>query len=589
MKNFYFGIFSVILLIGISNISVAQVDTLTVDPGLGTLNAAIVANGGNVVYKLQAGMWYGLDGIIESSITMNHLQIVGEKTSGLPAIVQVGNTPEGAVFNSLITTYCNLTLKNLFLSDQDFAGNVGTYVISLNAPVKLVVDNCVIDPAGINYTFYGENLSNGTSLFLTNSQIIRNGQMAGPNDGGWLAGTCWDTLWVENNTFVSSGQDFIGGAFTREPDNSFIWINHNTFLWHDVWIKKSYDDKDFFFTNNLMHDISIFAQLYAWGQFFPDYRLGNTMLSLTSIDTAAYLDAEGKLVNETLPSQRKVFWQRNLQYTSPPLKNLVAWAKKDKNTDLYFIPMLWDDDTPADYASIPVVSPADSSRENRILHDRVNWPFMKYNHNLYDVDPEYNDPMIYNINDSVGEHIVGWFDAAIFASGGDINALPSYNWDIDKWNNTPLQQYPTIWPRFDGSYKNPELLTASIEGLPLGDLNWFPKAKARWESEKDLIEAHILALNEEQYVLQTGVDFSVINPNSFSAFPNPSADIVTVKCDKGLKVVKLYDVTGKLLLEIAMQNLLTKDIDITKFENGLYIIKAESTGGEVFSGKFVKK
>ena len=34
-------------------------DILVVDPGSGTLNAAIEANGGDKIYQLQAGQWYG--------------------------------------------------------------------------------------------------------------------------------------------------------------------------------------------------------------------------------------------------------------------------------------------------------------------------------------------------------------------------------------------------------------------------------------------------------------------------------------------------------------------------------------------------
>ncbi|MDR3626945.1 MAG: hypothetical protein P4L45_08940, partial [Ignavibacteriaceae bacterium] len=45
-------LFSVILL--------AQ-DTINVAVGYGTLNEAIKTNGGNKVYKLQAGGWYGLN------------------------------------------------------------------------------------------------------------------------------------------------------------------------------------------------------------------------------------------------------------------------------------------------------------------------------------------------------------------------------------------------------------------------------------------------------------------------------------------------------------------------------------------------
>ena len=285
-------------------------DTVTVDQGLGTLEAAIAENGGDKVYKLTAGAWYGLTSIVEVNDTTmkgagKGLVIIGEETDGLPATIQVGVDGAGAIFPWLFRTFNDLTIKNVFLTAQDFSGVAGPGVIGIAGKAKVVIDNCVMDPSGVNRTIGGGDPADGSQLWLTNNLIMNNGHMQGPNDGGWLGGMAWDTLWVENNTFVSSGQDFIGTPFHSVPNNNFIWINHNTFLWHDVWIKKSYNDQNFYFTNNLMQDISIYSQLYAWGQFFPDYKQGNTMLSLLCIDT---LELEGGGL-ETLPSERNMFWE----------------------------------------------------------------------------------------------------------------------------------------------------------------------------------------------------------------------------------------------------------------------------------------
>ncbi len=575
------------LLMGFGITTMAQ-DTLVVTPGLGTLNAAITANGDAKIYKLQAGQWYGLDAIIEAGPELSGLTIIGEKTSGLPAVIQVGNAADGSVFPSLINTFTHLTLKNVFLADQDFSGTIGTTVIVLNAPVRIVIDNCVIDPAGINYTFGGGATADHSKLFLTNSQILRNGYISSPNDGGWFQQMQFDTLWIENNTFVSSGQDLLARGFHSQPNNDFIWINHNTILWHDVWLKKSYNDQNFYFTNNLMVDPSIYAQMYTWGQFFPDYRQGNTMLSLTCVDTASYDDGTGKLVLETLPSQRKMFWQRNLQYNSPQLKSLVSNAKTKYNGDLYLIPMLWDKDTPADYAGIPVVSPADSSRENRILYGDAQWPYMKYNHNMYDMNPQWVDSKITHMEDSVGTFINGWFGKNVFGDASiNLATLPGYNWDIDLWNGVSMGEYPVTWPRFNGVYQNATLLTASTEALPLGDLNWFPAQKAKWASHQQMIMDHILALNEDQYVF-TGID-KLSKESSLNTYPNPVNDILTVNSTNALKTLDIYDVNGKFLKKIEMQNSRSRDINISTLKPGVYLLKGVSKTGETYTRKFVKK
>ncbi|MEN8156638.1 MAG: T9SS type A sorting domain-containing protein [Bacteroidota bacterium] len=584
-RSFTQSLFALLFILSGSSL-IAQ-DIVKVSPGYGVIEDAIYEHGGGVIYQLEAGGWYGLNSIIEVSDTTlgvgKGLVIIGEETDGLPATIQIGNDVGGAVFGALFSVFSDLTLKNLFLSAMDFSGVAGSGILSIGDSVRVEIDNCVFDPAGVAYTFSGAHPSDGSSFFLTNSLIMNNGHMQGPNDGGWYASTAWDTLWVENNTFVSSGQDFIGTQFHNVPNNKFIWINHNTFLWHDVWIKKSYNDKDFFFTNNLMHDISIFSQIYPWGQFFPDYKKGNTMLSLTCIDT---LELSGGGY-ETLPSERKFFWEYNLQYNSPELRTLPELAKQNGSVQ-YLIPMKWDDDTPDYYtAGVEVVSPADSSRETRILDDDVNWPYMKYDNNWYDIDPLYTDQQIYATNDSMIKNVVKWYGAVVWGNGDVVDGKPSYMWEVDKWAGTPNNEFPAVWPRFDGTYTNAELLTASIEGLPLGDLNWFPAKKAQWLRHKEAIEDHILALNESRYV-GVGIEKSVVT-RSFTVYPNPASNVLNINSDAALSHVTIYDVTGKMVERYLMDGKRNSEIGISPLKSGVYFIEAESLSGETFSTKFVKK
>lgn len=592
------GLLIALFVLGVTT-SVAQQDTINVTPGFGELEAAIEANGGDVVYKLEAGAWYGSQGIIEVNDTVlggagKTLVIVGEETDGMPPIIQVGNAADGSVFGNIFNVYSNITLKNLFLSAQDFDGITGAGIMTRNAPVRITIDNCVFDPVGINKLINGGQPSAGADLYFTNNLVLRNGHVLGPNDGGFFMGAVWDTIWIENNTFVSSGQDLIaagGAGFHPEPRNNFIWINHNTFLWHDVWLKKTYNDNNVFVTNNLFHDVSIFAQLYAWGQFFPDYTpSGNRMLSLMATDTAYTTDGEGEVMEETLPSERKLFWEYNLQYNSPELQGIPKYAADNSYAGLYLIPMLWDDDVPATYASYPVESPADSSRENWILQDKTNFPNMHYGNNHYDIDPGYTDPVIYDMNDSLYANVINWYKTVIFQEEDVVPQAeaPSYNWDVDRWEGTPNNEFPVVWPRFDGTYTNSELLTASIEGLPLGDLNWFPEAKARWMSEQSQIMDHIVSLNENAYVITTDVE-DVRLAGDISVYPNPATDILHISSPNALKNVSIFNVTGKKVMDVQYNSVLKRSLDISSLDKGVYIIRVSNTSDEVYSTRIVKQ
>ena len=589
MKKNYIKSCIAMLCLLFTNIIFAQNDTILVTQGLGTLEEAIKSHKGDVVYKLKAGAWYGLTSIVEvSDATMGPgkgLVIVGEKTNGMPAVIQVGNDGGGAVFNSLFNAFNDLTLKNVFLVAQDFSGAGGANVITISNKINLVVDKVVMDPAGLNYTFAGGRPSYESKAWVTNSLIIRNGNMGGPNDGGIFQDIVFDTLYFENNTIASSGQDFLGAGFHPNPNHKFLWINHNSFFWHDVWLKKSYNDNALYMTNNLFHDISIFAQLYAWGQFFPDYMQGNEMLSQLAADTLELADG----TNETLPSSRISFWQRNLQYNSEGLRSLPKYARDNKLTPIYSIPFVWDENTPQYYASdAPVTDLVKKSRENRIFNDDVNFPNFKFNHCSYDIDPGYIDKKIYDISDNVGEHIIGWFSKLIWGVPGapEVNDLPSYNWDIDLWSGTKPEDYPVVWPRFNGAYTNPDLLKASTEGLPLGDLNWFPNEKAKWEANKDEIMKHILSLNEDQFTI-TGINILTEN-GSFRMFPNPVTNELRIESKDMLSIINVYNIGGQMVKSKTV-NSTTATIDFSDVINGVYLIKAKNIKGVTNTYKLIKE
>ncbi len=573
-------------------------ETIVVDQGLGTLNAAIEEHGGDVIYQLEAGKWYGLNAIIEASDETlgagGSLTIIGEETDGMPAMIQVGNDLDGGVLTLLFRTFNDLTLKNLFIIDQDASGTGGASVIEIAAPSKIIIDNCVIDPAAIGETFSGADPANGSKMFMTNNLLLRNGSMGGPNNPGLIGSMQWDTLYIENNTFVTSGQWLFGGAQHRDPPNNFIWVNHNTFIWHDVWLGIPFNDLNYYMCNNLFHDVSIYSQPYIWGQWFQDYKTGNTMLSLANTDTLMIDDdgdPETVAIAETLPSARIKFWQRNLQYNSPGVKSIVAFNKANEAiAPVYNIPMLWEDDTPDSYVSDgPVVSPADSSRENRIFNDDVNWPFMKYNHNMYDIDPGYTDTRINDLNDNAGKQGLYWFQKYIWGLDDvpDPADWPSHMWDVDGWAGTEPAYYPEVWPRFDGSYTNATLLTASIEGLPLGDLNWFPAEKAAWLNHQDAIAQHILDLNEDQYLL-VGLENN-LRELALAVYPNPVQDVISVKSVQELSSLKIYNLTGSLLKSVEVGSKINKEIDVSELADGVYLLKVYFEGGGTYTAKFIKK
>jgi hypothetical protein len=187
------------------------------------------------------------------------------------------------------------------------------------------------------------------------------------------------------------------------------------------------------------------------------------------------------------------------------------------------------------------------------------------------------------------QNVLGWYGFVIWRENIVFDGTPSYKYEVDKWAGTDPEEFPAIWPRFDGSYTNEELLTASIESLPLGDLNWFPVAKSRWMAEKIQIENHILALKEDRYELGPGVGSRNLNESSsFSIYPNPARDLVRISSSAQLQSVRLFDVAGKLHQEIRINTGYSAVMDLAGMNKGIYILQINTLEGKSHTAKIIK-
>lgn len=75
--------------------------------------------------------------------------------------------------------------------------------------------------------------------------------------------------------------------------------------------------------------------------------------------------------------------------------------------------------------------------------------------------------------------------------------------------------------------------------------------------------------------------------NNLDIFPNPVSDILNV-VKKNIQNVSIYDATGKTIMTTAYNNIDQIEIDVTDFENGLYIITVATANG-VINSRFIKK
>ncbi len=568
---------------------------LDVDPGYGTLNDAISTNQGNVIYRLQAGGWYTLNGVIENDGFP--LSIIGTTPAKgeMPAVIQTATNEDGTVLDNMFNMIGDLKLKNVFIVDANALDVVGLGIFSSSSttPIKLELDSVVCDPCGYNIMIEFGNTPY-PKLFVTNSLFLRQGTLDDATTG-WFAHLAnsasngFDTVYVENNTFLSTGFGIWQAG--KKGVSHFIWINHNSFIFHKLRMHAETDISSFYVTNNLYFDFCSVPFNKTFNTRFPDGKVSGGIQSYLVQVQEDTTDAD--IIDGQVHSQKKLFCEYNSFYTDPRIQDYITtWAPAHTVNN--------DGATPIDDSYIqPLMFPPDSAGVNReafMSTDKAHFPYFfegNYVDNLFgagtpDTDPQWTDPKFYDLQDS----IVSWTLPAteIYSWGFSANSLekqPSQagNW---MWNQDTTYNWgnPVVWPRVDASYKNSTLLTASIEGLPLGDLNWFPKAKTLWEENKDAITQHILSEDTTKMILtgvkqdnrEIPVNFSLSQnyPNPF----NPTTNIKYSITQSGKVTLAIFNILGQkvatLVNEVQKPGNYIVSFDASKLASGVYIYRIQT-------------
>ncbi len=522
-------------------------EIVDVPPGVGTLNDAIAADSSTKIYRLAAGEWYQLTGIIENNGW--HLQIIGEDPGdGLPATLQTGQTVDLQPFARMFDAKGDITLKNLYLMNVDLTGQKGGSLLRNTAyEGRTVIDNCVLEPASNGNVVLCQGGMD--KIYFTNNLAVAMGHMNSPNDGHFFVTNQsttdegLDTLYVENNTFVCVGTNMHMGAFTSFVHNFVLW-NHNTFVNQKSQFNWSLFENEMYFTNNLLYNAQTQPWAIPWGA-MPGFDLGYLLPGLIYADTIQ-IDS---VTYEPLPSERISYVNWNNHYRMQGFYDLVeevnALDDQDTVIDVYLMPLVWKaGEEPNDTLK---------SRETMIFADDVTFPHFSYDYDLNwtDVDPGWNDAdIVQNGNDFVEWTSPATYMHALGFPADHPKVGPPTEWTQYHWDPDGDITINDTWPLFDGTYTNATLLSASVEGLPLGDLNWYPEKKAMWEMEKDAIFAHIKSGSTDKYSMTSIGSNRVITPSFSRVYPNPVEATATIEFTLAAKAkveISVYNSVGQII------------------------------------------
>jgi len=491
-----------------------------------------------------------------------HLIIIGiypAEPGGMPATLQTGSDVNGNVFSKMFDAKGDITLKNIFFVNADLNAQVAfEFLVESKANARIVVDGCVLHPSCVGQGISGAG--GGNKAYFTNNQVVGHGHMTSPNDGHFFnfsntagaGGVGLDTLWVENNTFVCIGMNLFQGSF-GEMVNNVVAFNHNTFCFTKSQIDWTTKKMEQYWTNNLMFDLQTQPYANNW-QPMPGGDPSMPKPNLIYADT---------LEGEVMPSERPNFVQYNAHYRAQGFYDLIdelndfSAAQEPPLPGVYLYPLVWPPDTL-------------TSREAQMFANATDWPNFKYGHTITDVDPVWTDATIYD-NES---NFIEWASPSnyIHALGQPSENYPApTEWPQYWWIPSGDLAVNDVWPVFDGTYTNEETLKGSIEkNIPLGDLNWWPEAKAAWLEHYAEIWDHMRSLNEDQIDIGYGEEPSGIDDvksGSYAVYPNPVKDILRVKSSNHVDIT-IFNVEGRIVKQARN----VSEIGVSELSNGLYSV-----------------
>ncbi|MCF7859541.1 MAG: T9SS type A sorting domain-containing protein [Candidatus Cloacimonetes bacterium] len=474
-----------------------------VDPGYGTLNAAVqndeatqqISELNNTIYQLKRGGYYITSGTIEN--VGYELNIQAEEGKGARPIVRPG-VDQGGLSTNSFSPRGNLTLKGLYVLNVDLLGQLLPNTIDGRSDsIRITLDDCHFDSTANCFIYMSVDW---LKIYMTNcvfSNSIGNYHDTRVYD---TAKNNVDTVLVQNCTIYNIGGYCSRGANSGGALNYIKW-DHNTFYNIGRGFGTVGQTIDTYFTNNLCINSALLGK-DSLGAYFPDRVFDNTFYF--------------KIV---------------------ALNNLYAIGRT-QTFYLHHNNFFTDDD----YRNYP-------------FPQGVTYPlpyFENYGRKMYE---KYN----------TGEF---WFEKRIAFTNPppiDVGYITRLWYDNDddrdgRLGNLIPAEFSNEGAPFDFSYSTENFsYTAAENGYPLGDLNWFPDKKAKWEAGEILT-----SLNEETSSFPQKIEFFQNYPNPF----NPSTIITFSLAERSNVHLTIYDVLGREI---------TKLLNGSSLNRGIHEIKWDAT------------
>ena len=480
-------------------------DTLDVAQGFETLNLAVSGDtpNPNRVYRLERGGVYLLNGSL-SGLADQTLRIVAAHGDGprpqlIPAVMDDGGS------DPPVSTGNDAEFKGLYIAGYDNAGNQVKNVLKLSKENGVyVIDDCFFDHD--RAAFVRMNAT-GQTVHFTNNIARNSTRLDVPTEGRLIdtRGNDQHTVLVQNNTFYAGTDDIFRNINSLVHNLTF---DHNTVytagghMTDGVQVWRTVNAT---VTNNLFMNVGFEGDHSGYDQNQGDpngvdpYYEGTEGLdwSIVGVD----LLGENDVATE---DQRSITISNNVYGWQGSVKTFI-----ESKTELDFY-VFHDTKTQGIIDGNPNMTSTNNSRHDDIVFS----------------DPLEDDIILAYLNSR-------WDTGYLNETG--VMTDPRYDRNgIGVMSTNPETVGPNT-DEYDFDYETSHAAyTAAIDGLPVGDLNWFPDKLDEWANGS----------------LNTKDDFADIAPSSFSLkqnYPNPFNPTTNIEFEMTAQadvMIEIFDVSG---------------------------------------------
>ncbi len=497
----------------------------------------------NRIYRLQREGMYLMERTIWVDFPLHIIADESDMSKRPPTLVRGkystgNNISEFFKFtkDGLVHTFKGIIFQGVDI-DRKYSDEWNKGLLVSGDDISITFENCIFNAwAGRALTVNGNDCS-----FYFRDNIWRNGVYKKHQFGGQqniVFATYIDTLVATNNTFFNNGGFFL---FQENGIANYVLVEHNTLFTSIIDLIRMRDWVKTGFRSNL------FYGTHAYGQNENERKSGwfdadEEYISLFPIDTVGV-----------------------------DLMNTVGLTESDRvievTNNAYYFP----DEYKTFWNEFPDVVPPVwmNTRTQAMFDDDTNYPYLVAENN-FEGDPQFTDN---DMRDFVVKEVVSF--CKTYRNGG--TPTTDRNYDAYK-GSSDLLVLP--WPLPESlTYTNTEMLTGGHDGLPIGDLNWFPDKKALY------VEGTV-GVNEisKPFVLD------------FNIYPNPASDHTEVSFSLNQltnTTLEIYNTKGDLISIPLREKLSSGDynynIDLTGLDSGLYFCKLKTNSKQITKKLFIVK